>query len=129
MQTLRDALARTHDVRKTKAPFTIAEMSGNHNQSLDRALAIVDAAAATGADALKIQTFTADSMTLDMDDAAFSITDPKSLWYGRTLHSLYEEAKTPADWHGPIFERARARGILAFSTSVFRRRGGAARTP
>lgn len=116
MLTLKQELAKSHGIKDDGTPFTIAEMSGNHNQSLDRALAIVDAAAATGADALKIQTFTADSMTLDMGEGEFTITDPKSLWYGRRLYDLYEEAKTPADWHKPIFDRAREKGILAFSS-------------
>jgi len=121
MLTLRQELSRTpnlgnYGLKDDGRPFIIAEMSGNHNQSLDRALAIVDAAAATGADALKIQTFTADSMTLDMGEGEFTITDPKSLWYGRRLYDLYEEAKTPAEWHKPIFDRARERGIMAFSS-------------
>src|SRR5436190_15594158 len=89
-------------------PFIIAEMSGNHNQSLERALAIVDAAAQAGAHALKIQTYTADTMTLDIDAKDFRIEDPKSLWKGRSLHSLYQEAHTPWEWHKPIFERARS---------------------
>lgn len=97
-------------------PFVIAEMSGNHNQSLDRALAIVDAAADAGAHALKIQTYTADTMTLDVDDDAFRISDQGSLWKGKSLHKLYDEAHTPWEWHPPIFERARQRGMLAFST-------------
>ena len=97
-------------------PFVIAEMSGNHNQSLDRALAIVDAAADAGAHALKIQTYTADTMTLNVDDDAFRITDQGSLWKGKSLHKLYDEAHTPWEWHRPIFERARQRGMLAFST-------------
>ncbi|MBT8167149.1 pseudaminic acid synthase [Falsiruegeria litorea] len=116
MLTLREELSKTHGIANDGTPFIIAEMSGNHNQSLDRALAIVDAAAATGADALKIQTFTADSMTLDLSEGEFTITDPKSLWVGRTLYSLYQEAKTPAEWHKPIFDRAKEKGILAFST-------------
>jgi pseudaminic acid synthase len=97
-------------------PFVIAEMSGNHNQSLDRALAIVDAAAATGAHALKIQTYTADSMTLDIATGEFAIHDPKSLWNGRTLYDLYKQAATPYDWHQPIFQRCRDKGIICFST-------------
>jgi N-acetylneuraminate synthase len=91
-------------------------MSGNHNRSLDRALAIVDAAAATGAHALKIQTYTADSMTLDIATGEFAIHDPKSLWNGRTLYDLYKEAATPYEWHQPIFDRCREKGIICFST-------------
>lgn len=98
------------------APFVIAEMSGNHNQSLDRALAIVDAAAKTGAHALKIQTYTPDTMTLDLDEREFHIADPNSLWAGTSLYKLYGEAHTPWDWHAPIFERARAHGMIPFST-------------
>lgn len=97
-------------------PFVIAEMSGNHNQSLDRALEIVDAAAAAGAHALKLQTYTADTMTLDIAEGDFVITDPNSLWHGRTLYDLYQEAHTPWDWHKPIFERARAHGMIPLST-------------
>lgn len=116
MLTIKQELSQTLTMPLPDGPFMIAEMSGNHNQSLDTALAIVDAAAATGADAIKIQTFTPDSMTLDLDEGEFTIIDPKSLWYGRKLHDLYAEAMTPADWHAPIFERARDKGILAFST-------------
>jgi N-acetylneuraminate synthase len=97
-------------------PLVIAEMSGNHNQSLERALAIVDAAAAAGAHALKIQTYTADSMTLDIASGEFAINDPKSLWNGRTLYDLYKEAATPYDWHKPIFDRCREKGVICFST-------------
>ena len=97
-------------------PFVIAEMSGNHNQSLDRALEIVDAAAAAGAHGLKIQTYTADTMTIPHDKGLFYIDDPKSLWNGKTLHELYEIAHTPWEWHKPIFERARQKGMIPFST-------------
>lgn len=97
-------------------PFIIAELSGNHNGSLDRALAIVDAAADTGAHALKIQTYTADTMTLNIREREFMITDPKSPWVGRSLYDLYEEAHTPWDWHAPLFERARKHGMIPFST-------------
>src|SRR6185369_12340078 len=83
-------------------PFIIAEMSGNHNQSLERALEIVEAAAKTGAQALKIQTYTAETMTLDMDEREFHISDPKSLWVGTNLYKLYGEAYTPWEWHEPI---------------------------
>lgn len=99
-----------------QAPFVIAEMSGNHNRSLDRALAIVDAAADAGAHAIKLQTYTADTMTLDLDGPGFRIDDPKSLWHGQTLYKLYEQAATPWEWHAPLFERAKARGLVAFST-------------
>ena len=97
-------------------PFIIAEMSGNHNQSLERALEIVEAAAKTGAHALKIQTYTPDTMTLDLDEREFYISDPKSLWAGTSLYKLYGEAYTPWEWHKPIFDRARELGIIAFST-------------
>lgn len=97
-------------------PYLIAEMSGNHNQSLDRALEIVDAAADSGADAVKLQTYTAETMTLNLRTRGFVIDDPESLWHGRQLYELYEEAHTPWDWHGPIMERAKARGIACFST-------------
>jgi pseudaminic acid synthase len=97
-------------------PFVIAEMSGNHNQSLERALEIVEAAAASGAHALKLQTYTPDTMTLNIDSDEFHIDDPKSLWAGTSLYKLYEQAHTPWEWHAPIFERARALGMLAFST-------------
>lgn len=97
-------------------PFVIAEMSGNHNQSLERALEIVEVAAKTGAHALKIQTYTPDTMTLDLDEREFHINDPKSLWAGTSLYKLYGQAYTPWEWHKPIFDRARELGIIAFST-------------
>ena len=98
------------------APFIIAEMSGNHNQSLERALEIVEAAAKTGAHALKIQTYTPDTMTLDLDEREFHISDPKSLWAGTSLYKLYGQAFTPWEWHDAIFKRAKELGIIAFST-------------
>jgi N-acetylneuraminate synthase len=97
-------------------PFIIAEMSGNHNQSLERALKIVDAAAKIGAHAVKIQTYTPDSMTIDLDEREFHISDPNSPWFGTSLYKLYGEAYTPWEWHKPIFDRARELGILGFST-------------
>ncbi len=98
------------------APFVIAEMSGNHNQSLERALEIVEAAAKTGAHALKIQTYTPETMTLDLDEREFHISDPKSLWANTSLFKLYGEAYTPWEWHKPIFDRAHELGLIAFST-------------
>jgi pseudaminic acid synthase len=98
------------------APFVIAEMSGNHNQSLERALRIVEASARAGVHALKIQTYTPDTMTLDLDAREFRIDDPNSLWRGTSLYKLYAEAYTPWEWHAPIFERAKELGMLAFST-------------
>jgi N-acetylneuraminate synthase len=97
-------------------PFVIAEMSGNHNQSLDRALAIVEAAATAGADALKLQTYTPDTMTLNLHGKGFSVEDAGSLWNGRSLYELYREASTPWEWHSPIFERCRSLGMIGFST-------------
>lgn len=97
-------------------PFLIAEMSGNHNKSLVRALKLVEAAAAAGAHALKLQTYTADTMTLDCNEPGFVIEDPDSLWQGSQLYQLYEEAHTPWSWHKPIFDRARKLGMIPFST-------------
>jgi pseudaminic acid synthase len=97
-------------------PFVIAEMSGNHNQSLERALEIVDAAASAGAHALKLQTFNADTITVNAASDDFLIRDEQSLWDGRRLHDLYRQAQTPWEWHRPIMERARARGMICFSS-------------
>lgn len=94
-------------------PFIIAEMSGNHNQSLDRALELVDAAAAAGAHALKLQTYTADTITMK---GVMTIEDKNSLWNGKELHDLYKMAYTPWEWHKAIFDRATAKGMLAFSS-------------
>lgn len=104
------------EVGRDSAPVIVAELSGNHNGSLDRALEIVDAIAASGAQALKLQTYTADTMTLDLAEREFFISNPNSLWKGSSLYSLYEKAYTPWEWHGPIFERARRAGLIAFST-------------
>ncbi|WP_341279849.1 pseudaminic acid synthase [Paenibacillus sp. FSL H8-0537] len=103
-------------IGKTHKPFLIAEMSGNHNQSLERALAIVDAAADAGADALKLQTYTADTMTLNIHEGDFFISSSDNLWQGTSLYKLYQEAYTPWEWHKPIFDRCRERGMIAFST-------------
>jgi sialic acid synthase SpsE len=105
-----------HKIGRDARPFIIAEMSGNHNQSLARALEIVDAAAATGAQAMKMQTYTADTITLNVRGGDFEITDESSLWKGRNLHDLYDEAHTPWEWHEEIMRRAQSHGMLCFST-------------
>ena len=99
-----------------QSPYVIAEMSGNHNQSLDRALAIVDAAAKAGAHAIKLQTYTADTMTLDISEGEFFISDKSSLWKGHVMYDLYKTAHTPWEWHAPIMERAISHGIMCFSS-------------
>jgi N-acetylneuraminate synthase len=99
-------------------PFVIAEMSGNHNRSLDQALAIVDAAAKAGAHAVKLQTYTADTITLDCRSEKFFIKDARSPWHGERLYDLYLKAHTPWDWHPPIMQRAHDQGLICFS-SVF----------
>lgn len=103
-------------IGRNQQPFVIAEMSGNHNQSLERALEIVDAAARSGVHGLKIQTYTPDTMTIDLNEREFHIGDPSSLWAGTSLYKLYGDAYTPWEWHKPIFDRARELGIIAFST-------------
>lgn len=103
-------------MKNLNKPFIIAEMSGNHNHSLERALEIVDAAADAGADALKIQTYTADTITIDKSDGEFFIADPNSLWKGESLYSLYQKAYTPWEWHKLIFDRCKEKGIIGFST-------------
>ena len=105
-----------HTVGSSAPPFIIAEMSGNHNQSLERALAIVEAVAASGAHALKLQTYTADTMTLDLREREFFIDDPHSPWHGNSLYQLYQLAHTPWEWHAPLFARARELGLVVFST-------------
>ncbi|MCY8972491.1 pseudaminic acid synthase [Bacillus atrophaeus] len=97
-------------------PFIIAEMSGNHNQSLERAFKIIEAAAKAGAHALKIQTYTADTMTLNMNTKDFTIEDNNSLWSGSTLYTLYQQAYTPWEWHKPIFDKCRELGMIPLST-------------
>ena len=106
----------SHLVGPDHPPFVIAEMSGNHGHDLDKALRLVDAAATAGAHALKLQTYTADTMTLDLREGDFFIDDPRSLWRGHSLYELYQIAYTPWEWHLPLFERARSLGMVAFST-------------
>lgn len=104
------------EVGRHVRPYVIAEMSGNHNQSLDRALRIVEAAAASGAHAIKLQTYTAETMTLNVHEPGFVIADENSLWAGRQLYDLYKEAYTPWEWHAPIMQRANELGMDCFST-------------
>lgn len=106
----------SREIGPTTPPLVIAEMSGNHNQRLDYALQIVDAVADAGAEALKLQTYTADTMTLDLSEGEFFIKDPSSLWQGASLYNLYQKAHTPWEWHEPIFRRCRERSLIAFST-------------
>ena len=113
---MNEIMIGTRPVGMDHPPFIIAEMSGNHNQSLDRALAIVDAAAEAGAHALKLQTYTADTITIDLDRDEFMIHDPASLWKDRSLYQLYQQAFTPWEWHKPIMDRCRERGLICFST-------------
>jgi len=113
---MREITIGSRQIGKDYSPFVIAEMSGNHNQSLERALEIVEAAAKAGAHGLKIQTYTADTMTLDISEGEFFISDPHSLWQGQSLYSLYQQAYTPWEWHKPIFDRCQELGIIGFST-------------
>jgi len=97
-------------------PFIVAEMSGNHNKSLERALEIVEKAYEAGADALKLQTYTPDTITIDYHKDEFFISDPNSLWKGRSLYDLYKDAYTPWEWHKPIFDRCKELGLICFSS-------------
>jgi pseudaminic acid synthase len=114
--SLRDIQIGRHTLGTGRPPFIIAEMSGNHNRSLERALEIVKQVADAGAHALKLQTYTADTMTIDLAEREFRISDPESLWYGRSLYDLYAEAHTPWAWHKPIFDLCNELGMVGFST-------------
>lgn len=116
MKTINDIQIGDQIIGSEYRPFIIAEMSGNHNKSLEKALEIVDAAAEAGADAIKLQTYTPDTITIDHDEGLFYIDDPDSLWHGKTLYDLYKIAYTPWEWHEEIFERARSNGIIPFSS-------------
>lgn len=106
----------SHLIGSKHRPFIVAEMSANHNQSLERALQIVEAAAASGAQALKLQTYTAETMTLDISEGEFFISNDKSLWQGSSLYQLYQQAYTPWEWHAPIFKRCKELGLVCFSS-------------
>ena len=110
---MNDIKIGNYTIGSNHQPFIIAEMSGNHNQSLERALELVDAAAEAGAHALKLQTYTADTITMK---GAYTIEDKNSLWNGKELHDLYKMAYTPWEWHKPIFDRAKENGMIAFSS-------------
>ena len=97
-------------------PFVIAELSGNHGQSYDKAIELVDLAADSGAHAIKLQTYTPDTITLNIHEGEFFISDPNSLWKGISLYSLYAKAMTPWEWHKDIFEHAKSKGLIAFSS-------------
>ncbi|MEU6641308.1 pseudaminic acid synthase [Saccharomonospora sp. NPDC046836] len=105
-----------HEIGPAHPPFVIAEVSGNHNGDLDRALAIIDAVAASGAQAVKLQTYRPDTITIDVDGPAFRLSDDHELWGGQNLYQLYERAHTPWEWHEPLFRRARSHGLEVFSS-------------
>jgi len=105
-----------YKIGKEYPPFIVAEMSGNHNQSLEKALSIVDAAAKVGAHALKLQTYTADTMTLDLNESGFIINDSENLWTGNSLYNVYKKASTPWEWHQSIFARCQELGLICFSS-------------
>lgn len=105
-----------YTITEHSEPFIIAELSGNHNQDLDLALKMIDEAAKSGAHAIKLQTYTPDTMTLDIKEGDFYISDPDSLWFGKNLYELYGKAYTPWEWHQQLFERAKAHGMVAFSS-------------
>ena len=109
---------KTHKIGKNLKPFIIAEMSGNHNQSFEKAIEIVEAAAKVGASALKLQTYTADTLTINKRDGEFFLKDKNSLWYGMSMYELYQKAHTPWEWHEPIFKKCEQLGLVCFS-SVF----------
>lgn len=113
---MKEVKIASHFIGKNHRPFIIAEMSGNHNQSLERAKGIIKAAAETGVQAIKLQTYTADTMTINHRGGLFDIVDRNSLWYGRNLYELYEEAHTPWEWHKPLFDYANQLGLVCFSS-------------
>ena len=111
-----EIVIQSRKIGHDQKPFIIAEISGNHNQSLERALEIVEAAAKIGAHAIKLQTYTANTMTLNIEEGEFYINDPNSLWHGQSMYQLYQQAYTPWEWHKPIFDHCKELGIIGFST-------------
>ncbi|MFO1257751.1 MAG: pseudaminic acid synthase [Gammaproteobacteria bacterium] len=109
-------IIQNREISHNSKPLIIAEMSANHGQSIEKALKIVDAASKAGADAIKLQTLKPEGITLDIDTSDFFISDESNQWKGQTLHELYQQAYLPWEWHGPIFERAKELGLIAFST-------------
>ncbi|MBI5140156.1 MAG: pseudaminic acid synthase [Candidatus Vogelbacteria bacterium] len=116
MSTRQKIFINNKPIGENQPPFIVAEMSGNHNQSIDRALAIVEAMAKAGAHAVKLQTYTADTITIDSNQKEFFVNDPKSLWQGVSLYKLYQQAYTPWEWHQIIFAKCKELGLIAFST-------------
>ncbi|WP_281630265.1 pseudaminic acid synthase [Vibrio sp. St2] len=104
------------NIGKDKKPFIIAELSGNHNQSLEKALSLIELAKESGADAVKIQTYTADTLTIDCDKDDFQLKDPNSLWHGMSMYELYQIAHTPWEWHQAIFDKCKELEIICFSS-------------
>lgn len=113
---MKDVSISNYQIGVNHPPFIIAELSGNHNGSINQAKKIISAAAEAGAHAVKFQTYTADTMTLDLRAPGFVIEDPKSLWHGRSLYDLYDEAHTPWEWHEELFAHARSLDLVPFST-------------
>jgi len=111
-----DIIINGRAIGTSHKPYIVAELSGNHNQSIERAIQLIDAAADSGADAVKLQTYTADTMTLNCRMPGFFVDNPESLWAGRTLYDLYEEAHTPWEWHEQLFAHAKKRNIAMFSS-------------
>ncbi len=113
---MKEIVVKNSIISRSQSPFIVAEMSGNHNHSLERALEIVEAAAKAGVNAVKIQTYTAETMTLNINQGEFYINNPDSLWHGNSLYQLYQLAYTPWEWHKPIFDKCQELGIIGFST-------------
>jgi len=103
-------------LKNLSSPFIVAELSGNHNGKIERAKLLIDAAAQAGVDAVKLQTFTPDTITLNCDQGEFWVNDPENIWQGQSLYDLYQEAHTPWEWHKELFEYANTKDVLCFSS-------------